>query len=68
MIQATREMARAGVAAPALNIERVPLALPQGNRGHQIHSRVPLSFDCQRARWTIHDLRRLDIRCTGCDA
>jgi len=62
-------MARAGVAvAPALNIEQAPLALPQGNGGHQVHSRIPLSFGCQRARWTSHDLGRLDIRCTSCDA
>jgi len=60
---------RDGVAAAsASNGELVPLALPQGNQGRQVQSRVPLSFVSQRARWTNHNLGRLDIRCTGCDA
>jgi len=29
---------------------------------------VPLAFSCQRARWTGHELGRVKIRCTGCNA
>ena len=67
MAQAARAIARAGiVAAPAPEMGQVPLALPDGNEGQGAQSRVPLSFQCQRARWTAHDLQRLDIRCTWC--
>ena len=36
--------------------------------GQQRQHRAPLLFRCQQARWTSHDLGRLDIRCTGCNA
>ena len=58
-------MARTGVVIPpAVDIEQVPLALQNGNEGQLVQLRVPLSFECQRARWTAHDLKGLDIRCT----
>ena len=44
----------------------VPLA--QAPEVQPAHTQVPLSFVCHRARWTGHDLGRLDIRRTGCDA
>ena len=52
--------------APANDMRLVPLA--QAPEGQPAHTWVPLSFVCQRARWTGHDLGRLDIRCTRCDA
>ena len=62
-------MARAGVAmAPASNIGQIPPALPQDNDGLRVQSRVPMFFICQRAKWVGHDLGRLDVRCTGCNA
>jgi len=47
-------------------MQLIPLA--PGLRGEGRQLRVPLSFVDQRARWTGHDLGRLDIRCTGCNA
>jgi len=47
-------------------MQLVPLA--QEPEIQQARSRVPLSFVSQRARWTGHDLGRVDIRCTGCNA
>jgi len=43
-------------------MELVPLA--QAPEVQQAEPAVPLSFGCQRARWTAYDLKGLDIRCT----
>ena len=47
-------------------MERIPLAPGPIREGRQL--RVPLSFVDQRAKWTGHDLGRMDIRCTACKA
>jgi len=47
-------------------MELVPLA--QAPEVQQGEPAGPLSFECQRARWTAHDLKGLDIRCTWCKA
>ena len=52
--------------APAAIMPVVPLAPVR--EVQQAQSRVPLSFGCQRARWTVHNLGGMDIRCTGCKA
>ena len=52
--------------APAVNMGLIPLAPGPVREGRQL--RVPLSFLDQRAKWTDHDLGRMDIRCTGCKA
>ena len=56
-----------GIAAvPADAMQLVPLA--QAEEVYMVQPQVPLSFLCQRARWTGHDLGRLDARCTACHA
>ena len=47
-------------------MQLVPLA--QAGEGQQAQSRVPLSFECHRARWTGHDLGRQEIECAACHA
>jgi len=54
------------VEAPANDIQLVHLA--QALEVQPAESRMPLSFVSNRARWTGHDLGRLDIRCSGCNA
>jgi len=44
------------------------IPLPAGLRGEGRRLRVPLSFLDQRGRWRGHDLGRMDIRCTDCNA
>jgi len=62
-------VARAGVdILPVQVVGQTPLALPDRNEGQEVQSRVPLSFECQRARWTAHDLKGLAISCTWCKA
>ena len=67
IIQTAVRMSRTGVAAaPAINMELVLLAPNSVTEGRKL--RAPLSFLDQRARWTGHDLGRIGIRCTGCNA
>jgi len=47
-------------------VQLVPLA--QAGEGQQAQSRVPLPFECHRARWTGHDLGRQEIECAACHA
>jgi len=56
-----------GIAAvPADAMQLVPLA--QAEEVYMVQPQIPLSFLCHRARWTGHDLGRLDARCTACHA
>jgi len=67
MIQTAVRDARGGIAAVAADdMQLVPLA--QAEEVQLVQPQVPLSFLCQRARWTGHDPGMLDARCTGCQA
>ena len=57
-------MGIAAVSADAMQL--VPLA--QAEEVYMVQPQIPLSFWCHRARWTGHDLGRLDARCTACHA
>ena len=39
-----------------------------GERRQERGIQLPLGFIDQRAKWITHDLERMDIRCTGCQA
>ena len=62
-MQVARDMQ---VVVPDENIDQVLQAPDRVGDGRQL--RVPLSFLNQRARWRDHNLGRMDIRCTGCNA
>ena len=52
----------------AIEEEGQPVPQAPISEVQRAQSRVPLSFSCQRARWRGHDIGRMDIRCTGCNA
>ena len=47
-------------------MQLIPLAAGLGGEGRRLQ--VPLCFLDQRGRWRGHDLGRMDIRCTDCNA
>jgi len=42
--------------------------IPHMADNHQVHGHAPLAFLSQQAKWTSHDLGRMNIQCTGCRA
>ena len=53
---------------PVDNVEQILPAPAERVLERQRQTLAPLSFSCQRARWSNHDLVRMEIRCSGCNA
>ena len=48
------------------NVDSDPPVVGGGMVAQLRQSRISLLFSCQRDRWRGHDLKRMDIGCTGC--